>query len=262
MRDPRLTLAAETKQASKLVERNDEPVATIAVLSDTHLQGRPDNTKYGQDRALQKAIDAARPYQPNLVLLLGDITQDASVEACQRVKAMVDMLRADVIAVPGNHDTANTVKDMFDEPRDRNIANWRLVALDTTIFGQIHGQIDTEKVLITLVPDQGQPTILALHHPPITTSTRPWFQLLGATDLVTALAQRSDVRLVLSGHVHQAFSVVLGATTYIGCSSTWYSIQHHGNSRKDDDGHVGGLILHLYRDGTYDWKRVPEKQIS
>lgn len=233
-------------------------VATLAILSDTHLAKVPVDNEYSPDRGLRQAVEAMLPYKPDMALLLGDVTEDGSLEACLRVKQIVDELGAPIIAIPGNHDRPVDIVDVFGSVHDTTMANWRIVAVDTTIPNQIHGCINSEEVLAVLGADIGQPTVLAMHHPPITTSSHPWFQLKGAVGLITALTQRSDIRLVVTGHIHQAFHVVLGAITYIGCSSTWYSIDHHGEARKDDNGHTGGLVMHLYQDGTFDWQRVSE----
>lgn len=240
--------------------RNREVTATIVVFSDSHLARLPADAEHGPDRRLEQAIELARPHQPDLVLLAGDIADDASPEAYQRTKVMVGELGSPIIAVPGNHDRTDAVDDAFGQVRDTTVANWRIVVLDTTIVGREHGRVDAETAVTTLGPDTGQPTVLAMHHPPITTSTHPWFQLDGATKFVAALSQRSDVRCVITGHLHQAFHATLGAITYIGCSSTWYSLSHHGETFELDGGHVGALVIHLHRDGIFDWHRLPKQR--
>lgn len=250
------------KPAAANENRDREVTATIVVFSDSHLARIPTDSEHGPDRRLEQAIELARPLQPDLVLLTGDIADDASPEAYQRVKAMVGELGPPIIAIPGNHDHTDAVGDAFGQTRDTIMANWRIVALDTTVVNQIHGHIDTETVLTTLGPDTGQPMVVAMHHPPITTSTHPWFQLDGATKFVAALSQRSDIRCVVTGHLHQAFHVTLGAITYIGCSSTWYSLRHHGEIYEPDGGHVGALVIRLDHDGTFNWHRLPDPQNS
>ena len=246
------------KSAAANESSNHVVTATIIVLSDSHLARIPVDTEHGPDRGLEKAIELARPLKPDLVLLTGDIANDASPEAYRRVRTMVGELGSPIIAIPGNHDHNDAVGDAFGWERDKNVANWRIVALDTAVVNQIHGRIDTETVLTTLGHDTGKPTVLAMHHPPITTSTYPWFQLDGATSLVTALSQRSDIRCVITGHLHEAFHVTLGAITYIGCSSTWYSLSHHGETYEADGGHVGALVICLHDDGTFNWHRLPD----
>jgi hypothetical protein len=87
-------------------------------------------------------------------------------------------------------------------------------------------------------------------------STNRWFVLDGAADLVEVLNRRSDVRLVVSGHLHTAFTVVLAGVMYIGCASTWYSLAHHDERWTPDDAPTGALLVDLDDDGTWTWQRV------
>ena len=138
------------------------------------------------------------------------------------------------------------------------IGRWRIVLVDTSIPATEWGRIDVASLLHRLGPDDGAPTVLALHHPPITTSTHPWMRLEGGDELVAALAARGDVRVVLSGHLHEAFNVVVGGVSYIGCSSSFYSIKHRNQEFILDNGHVGALVLSLNDDGGFTWQRLPD----
>jgi 3',5'-cyclic-AMP phosphodiesterase len=230
---------------------------TIAVLSDCHLGAQPSDLAQGPDRCLGTAIALIEPHRPDLVVLTGDLADDASPDAYQRLREALNRLNAPTVAIPGNHDLAVPLRQAFPGDRDVALGNWRVIAIDTTIAGHEHGRVDLDALVSELGPDTGRPTLLALHHPPITTSTHPWFQLDGAGTLVAALATRSDVRCVISGHLHQAFHANLGATTYIGCSSTWYSLHHHARTYTPDNGHTGALLVHLDDDGEFDWHRLP-----
>ncbi|MDA8063719.1 MAG: hypothetical protein M0T80_15040, partial [Actinomycetota bacterium] len=96
------------------------------------------------------------------------------------------------------------------------------------------------------------PTILALHHPPEPPSSHPWFQLAGAAELLDGLVSRPQVRLVLSGHLHQPFEGRRGHLGLLGAPSTLYGIRHRGSGWEPDDTVAcGARVLHLDPDG--DW---------
>jgi Icc protein len=230
------------------------PNAIVVQITDCHLQRDPGSP----DEALRRAVRLAATVAPDVVLLTGDIADDASVEAYERVAAEVAVLGAPVLAIPGNHDDPAAVAEAFGAVAEFEIGGWRLCLADTTIPATIGGAIDVAALLRSLGADRGIPTLLALHHPPITTSTHPWFQLAGAQELVAALGSRTDVRVVLSGHLHEAFNVVLGNVSYIGCSSTLYSLKHRDHEYMLDDGHVGALALSLAGDGDFTWRRLPD----
>ncbi|MBI4885011.1 MAG: metallophosphoesterase [Actinobacteria bacterium] len=231
---------------------------TVVQISDCHLQRESNSGDGSPDEALRRAIELATAAAPDVVLLTGDIADDASTEAYERVAAAVAVLGVPVLAIPGNHDEPAAVAATFGSVADYEIGGWRLCMVDTTIPATIAGSIDVAALLHRLGPIDGPPTVVVLHHPPITTSTHPWFQLDGAQQLVAALNARGDVRVVVSGHLHEAFNVVLGDVSYIGCSSSWYSLKHRNHEYMLDNGHVGALALSLTGDGTFSWRRLPD----
>jgi Icc protein len=229
---------------------------TVVQLSDTHLRAEPDVSDESPDRRLAEVVGALADLRPDLVLLTGDIADDGSPSAYRRVSQVVSEMGVPVLATPGNHDEAAAMAREFGPQTTLDAGSWSIVLLDTSIPGEMHGQVDVYEVLDRLGPDEDKPTLLAMHHAAITTSTHEWFQLHGAPALVAALGARRDVRIVVSGHLHQAFDVVCGGVHYIGCSSSWYSLEHRDRTYRRDDGHIGGLMLRLFDDGTWTWERV------
>ena len=229
---------------------------TVVQISDLHLAAEPDAGESSPDAALESTVDALSGCAPDVVLLTGDVADDGSSAAYRRVGAIVERLGAPVLATAGNHDLAEELRAQFGTTRQTTVGEWRIIMIDTSIPGEQHGRVDIEQLRAELGVDDSVPTVLAMHHPPITTSNHPWFQLERGAEAVALLAQRRDVRVVLTGHLHEAFHVVSGGVTYIGCSSSWYSLRHRGEEYFHDEGHVGALALDLYDDGTFDWRRI------
>jgi 3',5'-cyclic-AMP phosphodiesterase len=231
---------------------------TVAQISDSHLQREPGVGEGSPDEMLHRAIALVAAAKPDVLLLTGDIADDGSAEALERVAQDVKVLGIPVLATAGNHDDPAVVAAVLGAVDEKLIGGWRLCLVDTTIPGKEWGRIDVKALLRRLGPADGPPTLLALHHPPITTSTHPWMRLEGGTELVAALAGRGDVRVVVSGHLHEAFNAVIGDVSYIGCSSSWYSIKHRNKEFLLDHGHVGALLLSLASDGGFTWRRLPD----
>jgi Icc protein len=232
-------------------------ITRVAFFSDTHLAELPGVGSTAPDARLSAAVDAVRRVGPiDVVVLPGDIADDGSAAAYGRVNAIIATLGAPVVATPGNHDLRDVVRQHLVASDAFITSMWRVLTVDTVIPEQIHGRVDVAAVAALLGPDEGVPTVLVLHHPPITVSTNRWFVLDGAAELVEMLSRREDVRLVVSGHLHTAFHVVLAGATYIGCSSTWYSLAHHDELWTHDDGHVGALVVDLHDDGRFTWQRI------
>ena len=231
---------------------------TVAQISDSHLKRDPGVGEGSPDDMLRRAVALVATAKPDVLLLTGDIADDGSTEALERVAREVKVLGVTVLATAGNHDDPAAVAAVLGAVDEKLIGGWRLCLADTTIPGKEWGQIDVPALLQRLGPADGPPTVLALHHPPITTSTHPWMRLDNGSELVTALAARGDVRVVVSGHLHEAFNAVVGGVSYIGCSSSLYSIKHRNKEFLLDQGHVGALVLSLDSDGDFTWRRLPD----
>lgn len=231
---------------------------TVAQITDSHLKREPSAGDHSPDEMLRRAVKLVAQAQPDVLLLTGDIADDGSTEAIERVAQAVKVLGVPVLATSGNHDDPAVVTAVLGVADEMSIGGWRLLLADTSIPKAEWGRVDVPDLLRRLGPDIGVPTLLALHHPPISTSTHPWMRLEGGSELATALAARGDVRVVLSGHLHEAFNVVFGGVSYIGCSSSLYSIKHRNNEFILDNGHVGALVLSLSDDGDFSWRRLPD----
>ncbi len=233
-------------------------IVTVVQISDTHLRRVPSDAAdaFSPDATLARTVDAVAAYAPDLVLLTGDISDDGSREGCERARDIIARLGVPIMATPGNHDVASVVSDVFGAMTATTVGGWHIVALDTVVPATESGRLTVTGALSAIDATDG-PMMVALHHPPISRSTHPWFQLDGGGALVSALAERPHVRAVVSGHLHEAFDVYLGHVAYIGCPSSWYGIAHHGSTWVEDrDGLVGAHVFHLADNGTFTFAAV------
>jgi Icc protein len=235
--------------------KDRDMAATVLQLSDTHLRETPNDPVSGfdPDRRLAVVLDAwaVREEPLDLVLLTGDDADDASASGLARLHAAVDALGAPVFAIPGNHDDPARVADEFGGAAATSVDGWRIVGLDSSVPGQIAGAIDVPAAM-AVVDEDGGPAIVAIHHPPRSRSTHPWFQLDGAEELLEELGSRSHVRALVSGHLHDAFELSgPGGLPLLGCPSTLMAIAHDGDQMQiGADAPTGARILRLADDGT------------
>ena len=234
-------------------------MVTVLQLSDTHLvEDEPDPVDPASpDAGVRRTLAALGDRRPDLVLITGDVTNDGSVEACRRLRALVEPLGAPILATPGNHDFPRTVTEAFGTADTIELGGWRIVTVDTTIVGHDDGQVDVEAFCSRLDAVDTRPTLVALHHPPVSPSTHAMFYLAGATELLDACAARPHVRGIVSGHLHEAFERTAGDIALVGCPSTWYAIVHEGDTyRLADDEFVGAHLFVLDDDGALSWERI------
>ncbi|MBD83468.1 MAG: phosphodiesterase, partial [Oceanibulbus sp.] len=81
-------------------------------LSDLH---------FGKDRPdlLMPLLEAVNGYDPDLVIISGDLTQRAREKEYRAARAFIDRINAPVLSVPGNHDIP------LHRPFTRFLAPWR-----------------------------------------------------------------------------------------------------------------------------------------
>jgi Icc protein len=168
----------------------------------------------------------ANDIRPDVFLLTGDLT-DTGDGACYDYLAEILLEAAhgsgaSVIFLPGNHDDRRTLRrHLLDGSGDGpvNQTHWRgglrIIALDSTVPGQGHGNLDDETLgylrneLASAAPDG---TIIALHHPPVPSPIEVLSEIAmrEPQQLSDAIAG-SDVRIVLCGHYHHPVLGTAGA---------------------------------------------------
>lgn len=230
--------------------------AVVLQLSDTHLAADPSELVGGlsPDVRLSHVITKWRAtwQSADLVLLTGDLADDGSASAYERLKEAVAPLGSRVLAISGNHDVPELVADYFGTATVVDLGRWLVVGLDTSRRNQIHGTLDVDAAMGLLDSLDGRPTVVAMHHPPKSRSTHEWFQLEGAPAFLDEIARRPHVQLVLSGHLHDAFEFALGAgSTLFGCPSTLLAMAHAGDHVEiGARAPTGARVLRLNDDGT------------
>jgi len=236
-------------------------MSVIVQLSDCHLKATPGDTAASPDAALDRAVTAGLRVagRADLVLLTGDLSDDGSVAALERVRAAAGRFGCPMLAVAGNHDLPATVAEVFGTPRSVQLGGWRIVPFTTWVKGSDGGRLDPGtalRVIDELASTDGatpRPTLLVLHHPPISPSTNPIFTLEGAGGLVAGLRLRPHVRAAATGHLHEFFTAADEGFEVGGAPSTWYALQHDGPEyRLADPQVIGGCRWDLHPDGSFE----------
>lgn len=234
------------------------PATVVLQLSDTHLGATRGEPVFGQDAdaRLATVLDAWRATgeRADLVLLTGDLSDDGSAGGCERLAEAVATLGAPVLAIPGNHDSPAVVEATWNGPRAVPLDGWMIAGLDSTMPGEVYGHIDVTAAMAWLDSLDQVPTIVALHHPPVSRSTADEFRLDGAAELLDALAERPHVRGVVAGHLHDAVDLAApSGLPVLGCPSTIVAIAHDGDEMAIDapDAATGARVLSLGEDGTF-----------
>lgn len=204
----------------------------IVQLSDCHVAAdrKADYRGLNADRALASLLPAIRRWQPDLVMVTGDVSEDASPASYARVAAALSSIGAPVVALPGNHDDPAVMRRHFPQgpwagPLFTAARGWQLVLLDSTARGEIGGVLQAEQLAALnegLKRSASKHVLVALHHQPVPVGS-PWidrYALGQAERLLELLEGDPRVRCITWGHVHQDYSATRGDMLLLGSPSS------------------------------------------
>lgn len=161
-------------------------------------------------RQFQQVLSAVIGEQPDIVLFTGDISQDETAASYALAVEAMEQLPCPWYWLPGNHDQPGFMtaeRPMVDQV---DLGSWRLLLLNTRVEGEPYGELGSERLakLAEQLNKNDRPTLIAMHHPPVDVGAA-WMDAIGLQDrdaFWQLLHQHSHVKLILFGHVHQAYT--------------------------------------------------------
>ena len=243
----------------------------IAQISDLHL--RPEGVLYqgmvdsnADGAACIAALNALDP-QPDLVLLTGDLVDEGKPAEYATVGRLLAQLRAPLFAIPGNHDEWTAFRAALADhdylPAEgpfhyvvTDRGPLRLIALDVTVPGKHHGDIDApaaQWLERTLAQEPSRPTLIMMHQPPFATGI-PYLDPYACRNgerLAGIVAKYPAVERILCGHVHRAMQVRFAGTLLCTAPSTTTTIalQLLPSAKPTSFKEPPAFLLHDWRDG-------------
>lgn len=254
---------------------------TIVHLSDTHLLAGDAKLSGTIDTAanLARTLETVERtgLRPDALVFTGDLTDLGEPEAYRALRAAVEpvaeRLGAPIVWVAGNHDERPAMRrELWGSAATQealtsvhDLGGLRLVALDTSVPGWHHGDLDDDQldwlrdVLKTPAP---LGTIIALHHPPLP-SHIPLFDILELRDQqrLAAVLAGTDVRAILGGHLHYSTSGTFEGIPVSVAAATCYTMNlaRPGAEVNGMDAGQSFHLVHVY-DATITHSVVPIDQ--
>lgn len=174
------------------------------------------------------------------VVITGDLADGAAELEYEHLKELLAPLRAPIYALPGNHDGRAALARHFDTPGrggepvqyTAELGPLRLVVLDTTRPGVDGGRLDGAQLAWLhdeLAMAMDTPTVLAMHHPPLTTGA-PALDAIGVPQedrraLAAVLREHPQICRLLAGHVHRTIAGEIGGRAVLAIPSTYVQLK-------------------------------------
>ena len=215
-------------------------------ITGTHLFADPTADHRGVITAasLAAVIDASGASAADAIVISGDLCQDESRGGYRILREQLAALTMPIVCLPGNHDDLalmreELVGDNVQVLGEQRIGDWRLLALDCTVPGAVHGEFGTARIaqVDTWLSNSQAPTLVALHHPPVDCGSR-WLdgsRLADGEAFLAMLARHPQVRAVLCGHIHQRLDRDVDGLRILATPSTCRQFaEQHDNFATDE----------------------------
>jgi len=204
----------------------------IAQVTDCHLPADPERTYRGIDprRNLESIMEKVAARRPDLLLLSGDLSEDGSRESYRVLRSIFGSLQVPLLALPGNHDDPERLAEYFPGSPVNGIGlsehgAWQIVRLDSCMPRRPEGRIGEHAIAALgehLAANTGRPQLVVLHHQPVEVGN-PWidrFPLLNPEPLLRLVDGNANVKAVVWGHIHQAYTADRSGTAMLGGPSS------------------------------------------
>ncbi len=240
--------------------RTSSPTSPTRICSARRGAGSPaESTRQiscvGRSRGSRRRV---RPSMPSSSRVTSPTAASLLPTSCSSsiVRPVVDRLGCALVLTGGNHDERGALARVLfgvedDAPQDRvtTVRGLRIVTLDSAVPGYHHGGFSDDQyawLAEELATPAQHGTVLVIHHAPITYRS-PVMQLLDFDDVdrLRAAVAGTDVRAVLSGHLHVTSFGQLGHVPVIVAG---------GVSYVDDVGAPRLLLMGV--DGPQSWNLV------
>lgn len=236
----------------------------IAQVTDCHLPADPQQPYRGINpyKNLTALLKKVKRLKPDLLLASGDLSEDGSMVSYNRLEAFFKPLDIPVLALPGNHDDAGLLAEIFPgSPVDKISVSehgaWQIIRLNSCLPGRPEGTLgdetlaELEEVLQASAP---QPCLIAVHHQPVTVGS-PWidkYRLFEPEAFLRLLDRSPNVKAVVWGHVHRVFETERNGTAMLGGPSSAINSLSGVQKFTEDPAGPAFRWLELRENGTLD----------
>lgn len=252
---------------------HDAPDHFLIHISDTHFNAAGDGPLYGSGdprSRLATLLECITEYgiSPEAMIFSGDLTDRGEGSAYRDLRAMVERTASDlgskIVWAPGNHDNRATFRTQLlgtessEEPINcvEYVGGLRIIVLDTSVPGAHYGFVDDAQLHwlhqeLQIPAPEG--SILVMHHPPLPSiqEAARAVELRGTARLADVI-RNSDIRSIISGHVHYpTFSTFAGIPVSVATSSCYTQdlfTPHRGTRGRD--AFQGINFVHVYKESV------------
>jgi Icc protein len=199
---------------------------------------------------------------PDVIIITGDLAHDGEPETYQFIANALKTFAAPVYCVLGNHDHRENAYQVYPlEPINADehclLSHWQIILLDSNhqpMPDSYQGEVsDTElqRVAELTTKHSDKWTLIAMHHNlPNHDDRGVTVEVRNHQQVMQHFEQLPNIKLVVSGHVHQEFVIVQNGICYLSTPSTGY--QSKSKLGQVTGEAAGYRWLRLYHNGRFE----------
>ncbi|MFT7562060.1 MAG: Icc protein, partial [Flavobacteriales bacterium] len=189
----------------------------LVQITDCHLGSEPNECLLGlnTDQSLRDVLSEVKAHEkPDLLLVSGDISNDAGANSYMRFLRIVDEYfpETPLAWLPGNHDNPDYMHSVAGFPLTQVVERngWNIILLDSRIPHEEGGRLSSaelSRLERELMAKPNSPTLIFLHHQPVKVGSA-WvdtYLLENHQEFFELVDQYSQIKGIGWGHIHQNF---------------------------------------------------------
>jgi len=213
-------------------------MSRVVQLTDLHLRARLTSEVRGVSvwATLRAALAEAARQAPDLMVLTGDLADDATQYSYRELREVLHGWVDRVRVLPGDHDDRDILCSTFGLGRsgrtlgfsDR-LGGWHLIGVDTVTPRRAKACFGKDQLdwIAAELADGNEPVLMFMHHPPVSLNTW-WLDRDIAADVGEfhkILGRTDRVRAVVCGHAHHDVVKRIANSDVIITPSTAYQFR-------------------------------------
>ena len=197
------------------------------------------------------------------IVVTGDISNDGSEWTYKYADRLFSSLGIPTFCCPGNHDSLKVMLEEYNPsffkvlPQSCIIDGWNLILLNSVIQddedpnqNKARGFLSEASLNYMIQKlEEGFPSIIALHHPPL--EPGGWLNrklLDNRDDFNKIISLYDNVKLVIYGHIHYFTNVLKGHVRYCSSSSVGFAFDKDLPKFQIADGYEGINLIEIIND--------------
>lgn len=211
-----------------------------------------------------RSIDVIRGMKDiDAIVVTGDISNDGSEWTYKYADRLFSSLGIPTFCCPGNHDSLKVMLEDYNPsffkvlPQSCIIDGWNLILLNSVIQddedpnqNKARGFLSEASLNYMIQKlEEGFPSIIALHHPPL--EPGGWLNrklLDNRDDFNKIISLYDNVKLVIYGHIHYFTNVLKGHVRYCSSSSVGFAFDKDLPKFQIADGYEGINLIEIIND--------------